>query len=126
MEETLESLPVERPQPAPPPDEHGAVAEQGMTLDAGYFYEEVYEVLAEWGYTAHIRPVGSGQSAVLTPAEKAEAGVKARRWVIERTHSWTNRFRALLIRWNKKPQNYLGLLHFAFALMAYRASGLLG
>lgn len=124
-EQTLKSIPINRPDPRQP-DEHGAVPEQGLCLDADYFRVEIYELLEQWGYTAHIRPVGSRQAAEMTAAEKAAAGVKARRWVVERTHSWTNRFRALLIRWNKKPQNYLALMHFAFALMAFRASGLLG
>ncbi|MFH0910354.1 MAG: IS5/IS1182 family transposase, partial [Planctomycetota bacterium] len=43
-----------------------------------------------------------------------------------RTHSWLNRFRRILIRWEKKCENYLALLHFTFALIAFRASGLLG
>lgn len=118
-------MPVERPAP-----QHLDTPEEGhppgMCLDAGYFYYEIYDLLAEWGYTAHIRPVGSGASRTLTPDEKVAAGVKARRWVVERTHSWTNRFRGLLIRWNKKPENYLALLHLACALMAFRASALSG
>lgn len=122
---TLESLCVARPDPRQP-DEHPEVPKQGLCLDADYHRTEIYELLDEWGYTAHIRPVGSGQSAALTEEEKAALGVQARRWVVERTHSWTNRYRALLLRWNKKPQNYLALMHFAFALMAFRASGLLG
>jgi putative transposase len=97
-----------------------------MTLDAGYFHVEIYELLAEWGYTAHIRPVGSGRSAELTVTEKREAGVKARRWVVERTHSWLNRFRGLLIRWCKKSENYLAMLHLACALIAFRSTALPG
>ncbi len=124
-EETLRSIPVERPDPRVP-DEHGELHEQGLCLDADYFRTLIYDLTEQWGYTAHIRPVGSGQSGELGEEAKALAGVKARRWVVERTHSWLNRFRALLIRWNKKPQNYLALMHFAFALIAYRASGLLG
>jgi transposase len=50
----------------------------------------------------------------------------ARRWVVERTHSWLNRFRGILIRWEKKPENYFALCHFAFALIAYPCSGLFG
>jgi transposase len=46
--------------------------------------------------------------------------------VVERTHSWMNRFRSLLIRWAKKAENYLGLLHFVCGLIAYRAAGLFG
>jgi hypothetical protein len=37
-----------------------------------------------------------------------------------------NRFRSLLIRWTKKPENYLGMLHFVCGLIAYRAAGLFG
>jgi transposase len=39
---------------------------------------------------------------------------------IERTHSWLNRFRSILIRWAKKPANYLALLHFACAIITWR------
>ena len=46
--------------------------------------------------------------------------------MVERTHSWMNRFRSLLIRWAKKAENYLGLLHFVCGLIAYRAAGLFG
>ena len=48
------------------------------------------------------------------------------RWVVERTHSWLNRYRAVLIRWCKKPENFLDTLHFALALITYRATGLTG
>ena len=132
-EETLEKMVVERPAPpaspcageAPKTESEGGV-EQGLCLDADYFRKQIYELLEEWGYTAHIRPVGSGQSSAMTEEEKREAAVKARRWVVERTHSWLNRFRGLLIRWCKKPRNYLAMLHFACALIAYRAADLLG
>jgi len=77
--------------------------------------------LREFGFTAHIRPRGEEAKAI-----KREAGFKARRWVVERSHSWMNRFRRLLVRWEKKPQNYLALLHFACGLIALRAAGLFG
>jgi transposase len=41
-------------------------------------------------------------------------------------HSWMNRFRRLLIRWDKKPANYLAFLHFACGLIAFRTAGLFG
>ena len=47
-------------------------------------------------------------------------------WVVERTHSWMNRFRRILIRWEKKVENYFGLLHLVCAWITYRCSGLLG
>ena len=110
----LERLVVERPAPTPEQP-------QGMCLDAGYDYDEVYAILQEFGFTAHVRSRGDEAKAI-----KREAGFKARRWVVERAHSWMNRFRRLLIRWDKKPENYLAFLHFACGLMAFRAAGLFG
>ena len=114
LAETLRSSPVERPTPSPAEPQH-------LCLDKGYYYEEVRAVAAAFGFVAHIRPRGED-----TPATEAKPGQKARRWVVERTHSWMNRFRSLLIRWAKKPENYLGLLHFVCGLIAYRAAGLFG
>jgi putative transposase len=112
--QTLESVPIPRPEPTPE-------APQGLCLDKGYDYDEVRQLAAVFGYTAHIRARGEEAQAI-----KREAGHKARRWVVERTHSWLNRFRRILIRWEKKPQNYLAMLHLACALVTYRASGLPG
>ncbi|WP_394365767.1 IS5 family transposase [Hymenobacter rubripertinctus] len=89
-----------------------AGGEQGLCLDAGYDYAQVREIVAAHGYTAHIRPRGEEVAA-------KKAGQKARRWVVERTHSWLNRFRHLLIRWAKKPENYLAMLHFACARITW-------
>lgn len=112
--ETLESIPIARPEPTPE-------APQGLCLDKGYDYEEVPALATEFGYTAHIRARGEEARAI-----KHEVGFKARRWVVERTHSWMNRFRRILIRWEKKCENYLALLHFVCALITYRAIGLFG
>jgi len=111
---TLASLVVERPAPTP---EHP----QGVCLDAGYDYQEVRDILAEFGFTVHIRSRGEEAREL-----KEKAGSRARRWVVERTHIWMNRFRRILIRWEKKPENYIGFLHFACALIAFRAAGLFG
>jgi len=75
----------------------------------------VRELLHEFGFTAHIR--GRGEEAL---AIKGEAGFRARRWVVERTHSWLNRFRGLLIRWSKKPENHRALLQLACGLITWR------
>jgi len=50
----------------------------------------------------------------------------AKRWVVERTLSWLNRYRRLLIRWEKKSENYLAFLHLACALITYRHTTLPG
>ncbi len=86
--------------------------EQGLCMDAGYDYDEVREIAEAFGYTTHIRSRGEEKKA-------CEAGKKARRWVVERTHSWLNRYRRLLIRWEKKARNYLAMLHFACALITW-------
>jgi putative transposase len=111
---TLESIVVDRPQPT-------ETEPQGMCLDKAYDYDQVRDILAEFGFTAHIRSRGEEAAEIA-----AQAGKKARRWVVERSHSWMNRFRRILVRWDKKPENYLAMLHFACALIAFRAAGLFG
>jgi len=73
----------------------------------------VRQTVEEFGFTAHIKARGEEAQAI-----KKRAGYKARRWVVERTHSWMNRFRGILIRWNKKAANYIAMLHFALAIIA--------
>src|SRR5206468_8044783 len=63
----------------------------------------------------------SAAAATKPKALEQQAGSRARRWVVERTHSWLNRCRALLIRWLKKPENHLALLHLACALITWKA-----
>ena len=114
VEATLESIPVHRDLP-------DAGEEHGLCLDKGYDYDDIRALVAEFAFPAHIRARGEEAQAL-----KREAGHKARRWVVERTQSWLNRYRAILIRWNKKADNYIARLHLAFALIAYRAAGLSG
>jgi putative transposase len=114
VEATLDSIPVHRELP-----ESGE--EQGLCLDKGYDYDDIRELVAEFAFTAHVRTRGEEARAL-----REEAGERARRWVVERTDSWMNRFRRILIRWEKKAENYLALLHFACAWITYRACDLLG
>lgn len=113
VESTLASIPVERPEPTPEAPQH-------LSMDKGYDYDAVRQTVAEYGYTAHIR--ARGEEAT----EKREIpGYRARRWPVERAHSWMNRFRRLLIRWEKRADYYLAFLHFACAWIAFRAAGLI-
>lgn len=113
MEETLRSVPIATPQ--------SANVQQHLCLDKGYDYADVRKVVAEYGYTAHIKCRGEEEKE-----RKTIPGYRARRWVVERTHSWMNRFRRLLVRWEKKSSNYVSLLHLACAFIAYNAAGVLG
>lgn len=114
VEATLESVPVPRPEPTQRKPQH-------LCLDKGYDYPTVDAIVAEWGYTAHIARRGT------TAAPQGQVPqYRSRRWVVERSHSWLNRFRRLLIRWEKYPNNYVALLHFACAWITWRAAGVLG
>lgn len=110
---TLEDIQVERPAP-------NRNRPQGLCFDKGYDYPEVYALAEEFGFTAHIRSRGEEAQAI-----KRKAGFKARRWVVERAHSWMNRFRRILIRWEKRADTYIALLHLACGLITWRATGLL-
>jgi transposase len=114
VRETIASIAIARPIPT-------AQARQNMCQDKGYDYPDVRQLVAEYGYTAHIPVRGSDPSK-----QKPMPGYRARRWVVERTHSWFNRFRRLLIRWEKKVANYKAFLHFACAWVTCRAAGVLG
>ena len=107
MRETIEGIVTERPAPS-------AEARQHLCLDKGYDYDEPRELAVEFGFTLHLRARGEETEV------KRRAGTKARRWVVERAHSWMNRFRRILVRWEKKSANYLAMLHFALGLITWR------
>ena len=111
---TIESIPVRRP----PVEETG---KQHMCLDKGYDYPEIDEWMETFQFTAHIARRGEATQKI-----KRSVREKARRYVVERAHSWMNRFRGILIRWSKKPENYLAMLHLACAIITWRSTGLFG
>jgi transposase len=112
--DAMENLPVERPKPT-------AKKPQGLCLDKGYDYPIIRELCVLFGFTAHIRARGEEAKDI-----KRKPGHKARRWVVERTHSWLNRFRRILIRWEKVDDYHLGMLHFACAIIAFQQTWLFG
>jgi putative transposase len=109
---TLQNVVINKPEPT-------IKSKQHMCMDKGYDYPEVYELLENYAYTIHIRLRGGRRY-------KKIPKYRARRWVVERTHSWMNRFRRLLIRWEKKIENYIAMLHFACAWITHRVAGLFG
>ena len=110
VEATFASIPVERPDATED-------RPQGMCMDKAYDSDPVRIFLRQLGFTPHIR------SRRQEAAAKRKDGVKPRRWVVERTHSWLNRFRRLLVRWEKKSENYLAMLHLAYAIICFRSAG---
>jgi putative transposase len=109
LEATLDAIVVERLAPTDrAPYEH-------LCLDKGYDKAPVREIVERRGYVPHIRKIGE---------EKLDnAGEKrypARRWVVERTLGWLSKCRAILVRYEKKAANYLGLIKVACILLWYR------
>jgi putative transposase len=100
---------------------HSEGPPHGMCLDQGYDDDTGRALLTGFGCTAHLSARGAEAKAL-----KEKAGLKARRWVVERTPNWMNRSRRVLIRWDKKVRNYIGLLHLVYAYITYRQAGLLG
>ena len=71
--------------------------------------------MREKGYEPHVRQIGEEKES-----KKKNPKYRARRWVVERTHSWLNRYRKILVRFEKKASSYLALLQLACGLIAWR------
>lgn len=104
---TIESIVIERPDPEQ--------VLQHLCLDKAYDNKASEEVCAGAGYVPHIRRIGEEK---LDPA--GEKRYPARRWVVERTIAWLQRCRAILVRYDKKSENYDGLVQLACALLWWR------
>ena len=68
------------------------------------------------GYIPHVK----GRQARSGRTCKSDSNKKARRWVVEVAHSWFNRFRKLLVRYEKLERSFIGLNHLAAAIIAFR------
>ena len=111
LQATLRAMPVLRPKP------HGR-CKQHLCLDKGYVAQSTEKLTRRLRYILHMPRKGEVQA-------KRRRG-RARRWVVEGSHSLTNRARRLLIRWEKKVGNYLAFLHLQFAYIALKHAGVLG
>jgi putative transposase len=104
LKDTMEAIVVERPE-----------SRQHLCLDRGY--DNAYGRLQPLyhGYEPHIRRIGEEKLD-----SKHHKTRKARRWVVERTIGWLSKCRSILVRYEKKAANYLGLVHLACALIWFR------
>ena len=101
--ETLDRTVVKRPS-----------KNQNLCLDKGYGYPEIKRESIKRRYMPHIRHRGMEKKLI-------KIGYTTKRWVvIERTNSWHNRFRKLLVRYEKKSENYLALVCLACSIIVYR------
>ena len=102
LEELLESIWINKPETVE--------CQTHLCLDAGYISPDSEQIVQLQGMIPHIRPRKKEKQ------EKQE-GKKPRRWVVERLHGWMNRFRRLLVRWEKLDALYYGFLQLASAVI---------
>lgn len=108
LEPTLDHIVVRRPEGKNAPKQH-------LCADKGYAGEPAREAIESRNYIPHVRQRGEELQA-----KKLNARYKVRRWVVERTLSWLNRFRKLLVRFEKKTSSHEALLELACALIVFR------
>jgi putative transposase len=106
LDVTLDGIVIDRPKPTRRKPQH-------LCADKAYQGKPAQTIMRERGYTPHVRQIRD-------EARTKRRGQPARRWVVERSHSWFNRFRKLLVRYEKKEANYLALTHCAAAMICFR------
>lgn len=109
--DTLEAVVIERPEPS-------AEEPQNLCGDKAYDYPDSRQEAAEHQYIPHIRSRGEEGKE-----KQANPEFRARRWVVEVCHSWLNRFRKILVRFEKNLATHLGLLQFACAYIVLKRAG---
>jgi transposase len=82
-----------------------------LCLDAGY--KGMEQIVEEACMVPHIKPRNEEK-------REGKAGKKPRRWVVERIFSWLNKFKKLLVRFEKLKVSHMGLLQFCCAAIAFR------
>jgi transposase len=102
VEDTLDALQTGRPG-----------RRLNLCMDKGYEAEWLENCLKARRYEPHIQSRKEESEAI------KKTDFKAHRWVVERTHSWMNRFRRILTRWEKKVENYEAMLHFACSIIVW-------
>ena len=99
---------------------------QHLCLDKAYNSEPEEQELLKRGYVLHIsrkEKVKKRRRMWMSMLQKHILNRRkhsAKRWVVERTNSWHNRFRKLFTRYEKKMENYLGLVQFSCCMIIYR------
>ena len=108
LEPTLDRVVVKRPRSGPQ-------ARQHLCADKGYAGRPAEQAVRRRRYIPHVRQRGEEIAA-----KKKNPADRPRRWVVERAHSWLNRYRKLLVRFEKTSASYEALLELACALIAFR------
>lgn len=89
--------------------------QNNLCADAGYKGAPASNAVVERDYKPHIKQRREKAHDKLT-----KPGFKARRWVVERTHSWIDLFRKLPVGFEKTEAGYVALLSLACAMICWR------
>ena len=111
---TIDNIVIKQQQPSSAKLNHNQ-RKQNLCLDKAYHSKDVEQEIIKRGYIPHIRHRREEEKKKLTKKH-----LTRRRWVVERTNSWHNRFRKLFTRYEKKDENYFGLVELANSLIIYR------
>ncbi|OIQ75577.1 hypothetical protein GALL_427550 [mine drainage metagenome] len=95
-------------------------AARRLCLYKGYDFDEVREIVKEFGFTAHTRARGGKAQAI-----KHEAGFRARGQVVDRPHDRMNRLPHILALREKIAGTYPAMPHLGLGIMTWRATGLM-
>lgn len=108
LEAALSTIMVKKPLPAQRRHKH-------LCADAAYAGEPAHTVIVREGYIPHVHGPWKEEHG-----ERPDPQKKPRRWIVEVAHGWFNRFRKLLIRFEKLERSYLALCQLAAAIIVFR------
>ncbi len=103
----LENIVVKRPD-----------SEQHLCADKGYQGKPALLIILAEEYVPHVKQLNEE-----VQEKRDNPNYKARRWVVEVSHSWFNRFRKILVRFEKLNERYEALLFMAASIIALRKVG---
>ncbi len=109
LELVLDEIIIERPDTV-----------QHLCADRGYSGEPAQKAIKDRNYIPHVKQRGEE-----IQEKKDNPHFKCRRWIVEVAHSWFNRFRKLMVRYEKLTETYEALLHMAAAIIAFRKAGVI-
>jgi putative transposase len=121
--DVMDNAVVNKPQPTSPAiTTKSKTIQQHLCLDRAYNSKAVEQEIIKRGYVPHMPYKRKRGEEKAKDKEKTfqKRYHPRRRWVVERTNSWHNRFRKLLIRYEKKVENYLGLVQLSSSIIIYR------
>jgi len=108
LDKVLENIMVKRRTPSVRRNKH-------LCADNGHRGRRALETIESHGYIPRV--VGRRKQA---DAKRRDPTWKSRRWVVDVCHGWFNRFRKLLVRYEKLERSFAVLNHIAAANIAVR------